>query len=99
MGDVFDITLVAALLCSREGLADVLTAQEAGYSNQGISDSRFLAFAISSDRAVLTFNRRHSSGQRADLNARDPSLLGIAVVISPGMRALSRVIEPGTRCD
>ena len=38
---------------------DVLTAQEAGHSNQGISDSRVLAFAISSDRAVLTFNRRH----------------------------------------
>ena len=28
---------------------DVLTAQEAGRSNQGISDSRVLAFAISSD--------------------------------------------------
>jgi hypothetical protein len=38
---------------------DVLTAQEAGRSNQGIADSRVLAFAISSDRAVLTFNRRH----------------------------------------
>lgn len=38
---------------------DVLTAQEAGHSNQGISDSRVLAFAIWSDRAVLTFNRRH----------------------------------------
>jgi hypothetical protein len=38
---------------------DVLKAQEAGHSNQGISDSRVLAFAISSDRAELTFNRRH----------------------------------------
>lgn len=38
---------------------DVLTAQEAGNSNQGISDSSVLAFAISSGRAVLTFNRRH----------------------------------------
>lgn len=38
---------------------DVLTAQEAGHGNQGISDSRVLAFAIASDRAVLTFNRRH----------------------------------------
>ncbi len=38
---------------------DVLTAQDAGHSNQGISDSSVLAFAISSDRAVLTFNRRH----------------------------------------
>ncbi len=38
---------------------DVLTTQEAGLSNQGITDSRVLAFAISCDRAVLTFNRRH----------------------------------------
>ena len=38
---------------------DVLTAQEAGHSNKGISDPLVLAFAISSDRAVLTFYRRH----------------------------------------
>jgi hypothetical protein len=38
---------------------DVLTAQEAGQGNQGVTDSSVLAFAIARDRAVLTFNRRH----------------------------------------
>ena len=40
---------------------DVLTAQEAGQGNLGVTDSAVLAFAIAQDRAVLTFNRRHSS--------------------------------------
>ena len=38
---------------------DVLTAQEAGQGNLGVIDSSVLAFAITKDRAVLTFNRRH----------------------------------------
>lgn len=38
---------------------DVMTAQEAGQGNQGVTDSSVLAFAIARDRAVLTFNRRH----------------------------------------
>ena len=37
---------------------DVLTVQEAGNANQKIPDEEVLAFAISNDRAVLTFNRR-----------------------------------------
>jgi hypothetical protein len=37
---------------------DVLTAQEAGQADQGISDDLVLAFAASQQRAVLTFNRR-----------------------------------------
>ena len=37
---------------------DILTAQDAGKSNQGIADSEVLAFAGSLDRPVLTFNRR-----------------------------------------
>ncbi len=36
---------------------DVLTAQEAGNSGQGIPDEAVLAFAISQERAVLTINR------------------------------------------
>jgi hypothetical protein len=38
---------------------DVLTAQEAGQGNLSVTDSSVLAFAITKDRAVLTFNRRH----------------------------------------
>jgi predicted nuclease of predicted toxin-antitoxin system len=54
---------------------DVLTAQEAGHSNQGVTDSRVLAFAISNDRAVLTFNRRHF----INLHRRMPNHSGIIV--------------------
>jgi len=40
---------------------DVLTVQEAGQGNQGISDPDVLAFAISQQRAVVTFNHRDFS--------------------------------------
>ncbi|BAY07639.1 DUF5615 family PIN-like protein [Calothrix sp. NIES-2098] len=36
---------------------DVLTAQEAGNTNQGIPDEEVLAFAISQERSILTINR------------------------------------------
>ncbi len=36
---------------------DILTVQEAGKANQGISDEEVLAFAIRENRAVLTINR------------------------------------------
>lgn len=36
---------------------DVLTVQEAGNANQRIADEDVLAFAISQNRAVITFNR------------------------------------------
>ncbi|MEM9092788.1 MAG: DUF5615 family PIN-like protein [Cyanobacteria bacterium P01_F01_bin.53] len=36
---------------------DVLTVQEAGNADQGISDDDVLAFAIAQERAVLTLNR------------------------------------------
>ncbi|CAN1210790.1 DUF5615 domain-containing protein [Tumidithrix helvetica PCC 7403] len=35
----------------------VLTVQEAGNANQGISDDEVLAFAIGQERAILTINR------------------------------------------
>lgn len=38
---------------------NILTAQEAGNAGQKIPDEDVLAFAISNQRAVLTFNRRH----------------------------------------
>ncbi len=37
---------------------NVLTTHEAGRSNQRIPDDEVLAFAISEQRAVLTFNRK-----------------------------------------
>ena len=36
---------------------DVLTVQEAGKANQKIPDEEVLAFAISTDRAIVTLNR------------------------------------------
>ncbi len=36
---------------------DVLTAREAGNAGQRIPDEQVLAFAVSDERAVLTFNR------------------------------------------
>ena len=38
---------------------DVLTTQEAGKSNQAISDEDVLTFACAETRAVLTLNRKH----------------------------------------
>jgi hypothetical protein len=65
---------------------DVLTAQEAGQANQGVTDSGVLAFATARDRAVVTFNRRHFinlrrrvSGHRGILVCtRDPDVPGLA---------------------
>jgi hypothetical protein len=37
---------------------DVLTTHEAGKSNQGIEDDAVLRFAISTERSVITLNRR-----------------------------------------
>jgi predicted nuclease of predicted toxin-antitoxin system len=38
---------------------DVLTIQDTGKDNQGMSDEAVLAFAIVQGRAVLTINRKH----------------------------------------
>lgn len=38
---------------------DVVTAQDVGLANKGISDPNQLAYAIQNKRAVLTFNRLH----------------------------------------
>ena len=54
---------------------DVLTAREAGNAEQKIPDEEVLAFAVSSDRAVLTFNRRHF----IRLHFRQPDHAGIIV--------------------
>ena len=54
---------------------DVLTAQEAGQGNTGVTDSAVLAYAIARDRAVLTFNRLHC----INLHRRVPAHRGIVV--------------------
>ena len=38
---------------------DVLTTEEAGQSDQAISDEQVLLFSNSQERALLTFNRKH----------------------------------------
>ncbi|HVS00606.1 MAG TPA: DUF5615 family PIN-like protein [Thermoanaerobaculia bacterium] len=38
---------------------DVLTVQEAGYSEQAVPDTQVLDFAKSQERAVITLNRKH----------------------------------------
>lgn|SRR5688500_13062417 len=38
---------------------DVLTSQEAGNAGQAVTDSEVLAFAVSTNRTVLTLNRLH----------------------------------------
>jgi hypothetical protein len=39
---------------------EVLTAREAGEGGEGKTDEEVLAFAVAQNRAVVTFNRRHS---------------------------------------
>jgi hypothetical protein len=61
----FDYRVVLEL---RQHGHDVLTAHEAGRAGQRIPDADVLAFAVSQNRAVLTFSRRdfirlHSSSQ------------------------------------
>lgn len=51
----FDLQVVVHL---RNLGYDVLTAQDAGKSNQRIPDEQVLEFAIAENRAVLTFNRK-----------------------------------------
>jgi predicted nuclease of predicted toxin-antitoxin system len=54
---------------------DILTVQEAGKANQGISDEEVLAFAINENRAVLTINR----SDFIQLHNSQPNHLGIIV--------------------
>ena len=76
---------------------DVLTAQEAGQGNLGVTDSAVLALAIARDRAVLTFNRRHfinlhrrvSSHRGIVVCTRDDDVLGLA----------SRIHQAVTSCQ
>jgi hypothetical protein len=68
---------------------DVLTAQESGQGNAGVTDSAVLAFAIDQDRAVVNSNRRHfinlhrpvASHHGILVCTRDDDVLGLALRI------------------
>jgi hypothetical protein len=76
---------------------DVLTAQEAGQGNRGVTDSGVLTFAIAENRAVLTFNRRHfinlhrltSSHCGIVVCTRDNDVRGLAQRIHHGVMTCS----------
>ena len=54
---------------------DVLTTAESGHAGQQMTDSEVLAYAISVERAVLTYNRRHFVA----LHQQRPAHAGIIV--------------------
>jgi len=68
---------------------DVLTVQEAGQANLGVTDSAVLAFAVSQGRVLLTFNRRHfinlhragSPHRGIIVCTRDGNVVGLALRI------------------
>jgi hypothetical protein len=65
---------------------NVLTSHEAGNAGRSVSDPDVLQFAISENRAVVTFNRRHF----VKLHARVPTHCGIVVCsYDPDFSALS----------
>ncbi|MBX2890075.1 MAG: DUF5615 family PIN-like protein [Saprospiraceae bacterium] len=66
----FDLQVIGHL---RKLGYDALTAHEAGKANQRIPDEQVLEFAISENRAVLTFNRKGFFR----LHKTTPSHLGI----------------------
>ena len=76
---------------------DVLTVREAGNAEQKIPDREVLAFAASSDRAVLTFNRRHF----IRLHLRQPDHAGIIVCTEDlnKQRLASRINEAISTAD
>lgn len=75
---------------------DVLTVQEAGNANQGISDEDVLAFAVQVDRAIVTINRRdfiRLHHQRPDhkgiiVCTQDPDLQGQAERIDQAIQSV-----------
>lgn len=63
---------------------DVVTIQERGYANTGVSDNDVIHFATSESRAVLTLNRRHFIA----LHELFPQHAGIIVcTVDPDFRA------------
>lgn len=69
---------------------DVLTTAESGHAGQRMTDPEVLAFAISTARAVLTYNRRHFIA----LHQQRPVHAGIVVcTVDADCAALARRIH------
>lgn len=69
---------------------DAVTVAETGRSNQNMSDDQVLEFAISDERAVLTFNRKHFFR----LHRQRPDHRGIvACTYDPDFLALAERID------
>jgi hypothetical protein len=68
----------------------VITVAETGKANQAVSDEHVVECAISEERAVLTFNRKHFFR----LHRRRPDHRGIvACTYDPGVLALAERID------
>ena len=73
---------------------DVLTIQETGKANQGLSDTEVLAFAHSEKRILLTLNRKHF----IQLDTAQPDHSGIIVcTLDPNFAALSKRIDSAVK--
>ena len=69
---------------------DAVTVAETGRANQEMSDDQVLEFAVSDERAVLTFNRKHFFR----LHRQRPAHLGIvACTYDPDFLALAERID------
>jgi predicted nuclease of predicted toxin-antitoxin system len=74
---------------------DILTVQDAGQANRGVPDVQVLGFAVSENRAVLTFNRRdfirlhHASPTHTGIVVctRDADTLALASRIDQSLNA------------
>ena len=90
---------------------DVLTVAEAGNAGQRIPDAEVLAYAIQSERAVLTINRRdfirlHRQGishagiiactQDADVAGQAQRIHAVVTAAGPLANSLLRVVRPNS---
>lgn len=81
---------------------DAVTVAETGKANQKMSDDEVLKFAISDERAVLTFNRKHFfrlHRQRPDHQGivactYDPDFLALAERIDAALASVTEFVTP-----
>ena len=81
---------------------DAVTVAETGKANQKMSDDQVLKFAISDERAVLTFNRKHFfrlHRQRPDHQGivactYDPDSLALAERIDAALASATELVAP-----
>lgn len=83
----------AAVLALRALGHDVLTARENGQADLGIPDEQVLEFATTTQRALLTFNRKHF----LRLHRHDPHHGGIVIcTLTADHLSLARRIHDAT---